>query len=190
MSSQKTYRYPLRIKAPKAYNLPRTEYAMSDESEFLAVTASIYLRGKSSRKPHDRPTIRSAQPDYYKFLSELFDPEPAGPQAAPRSCAASTQVASPISAGANKSAGCTRAGQWSRSRKARSGSAVTRSIGKCSRRSRPSRGSPRKVGLLIARVRLGIGLGLRLRLGLASRTNPPACLCRTVLTAAFWNRAA
>ena len=63
--------------APKAYNLPRTEYAMSSESEYFAVTASIYLRGKSSRKPHDRPTIRAAQPDYYKFLGELFDPEPA-----------------------------------------------------------------------------------------------------------------
>jgi hypothetical protein len=63
--------------APQAYNLPRTEYAMSSESEYFAVTASIYLRGKSSRKPHDRPTIRAAQPDYYKFLGELFDPEPA-----------------------------------------------------------------------------------------------------------------
>jgi hypothetical protein len=61
--------------APQAYNLPRTEYAMSSESEYFAVTASIYLRGKSSRKPHDRPTIRDAQPDYYKFLGELFDPE-------------------------------------------------------------------------------------------------------------------
>jgi len=63
--------------APQAYNLPRTEYAMSSETEYFAVTASIYLRGKSSRKPHDRPTIRAAQPDYYKFLGELFDPEPA-----------------------------------------------------------------------------------------------------------------
>jgi hypothetical protein len=63
--------------APRAYDLPRTEYAMSNESEFFAVTASIYLRGKSSRKPHDRRTIRAAQPDYYKFLGELFDPEPA-----------------------------------------------------------------------------------------------------------------
>lgn len=63
--------------APQAYNLPRTEYAMSSESEYFAVTASIYLRGKSSRKPHDRPTIRAAQPEYYKFLEELFDPEPA-----------------------------------------------------------------------------------------------------------------
>lgn len=42
----------------------------------LAATASMYLRGKSSRKPHDRRTIRAAQPDYYKFLDELFDPEP------------------------------------------------------------------------------------------------------------------
>jgi hypothetical protein len=63
--------------APRAYNLPKSEYAMSSESEFFAVTASIYLRGKSSRKPHDRRTIRGAQPDYYKFLGELFDPEPA-----------------------------------------------------------------------------------------------------------------
>ena len=40
-------------------------------------TGSIYLRGTSSRKPHDRPPIRAAQPEYYKFLGELFDPEPA-----------------------------------------------------------------------------------------------------------------
>ncbi len=64
--------------APRAYNLPRTEYAMSNEAEFFAVTGSIYLRGTSSRKPHDRPAIRAAQPDYYKFLGELFDPESAG----------------------------------------------------------------------------------------------------------------
>ena len=63
--------------APRAYNLPRTEYAMSNEREFFAVTGSIYLRGTSSRKPHDRTTIRAAQPEYYKFLGELFDPEPA-----------------------------------------------------------------------------------------------------------------
>ena len=63
--------------APRAYNLPRTEYAMSNEQEFFAVTGSIYLRGTSSRKPHDRTTIRATQPEYYKFLGELFDPEPA-----------------------------------------------------------------------------------------------------------------
>ena len=49
---------------------------MSNEREFFAVTGSIYLRGTSSRKPHDRTTIRATQPEYYKFLGELFDPEP------------------------------------------------------------------------------------------------------------------
>lgn len=65
--------------APRAYNLPKTEYAMSNEAEFFAVTGSIYLRGSSSRKPHDQATIRAAQPEYYKFLGDLFDPEPAQP---------------------------------------------------------------------------------------------------------------
>ena len=63
-------------KAPQAYNLPRTEYAMSSETEYFAVTASIYLRGKSRASPM---IVRrfEPQPDYYKFLGELFDPEPA-----------------------------------------------------------------------------------------------------------------
>ena len=62
--------------APQAYNLRRTEYAMSSESEYFAVTASIYLRGKSSRKPHDRPTIRAASPTTTSSLASCSTPNP------------------------------------------------------------------------------------------------------------------
>lgn len=56
---------------------------MSNELEFFAVTGSIYLRGTSSRKPHDRATIQAMQPEYFKFLGELFDPEPSDTRQTP-----------------------------------------------------------------------------------------------------------
>ena len=60
-----------------AYEWDKDEYFLSDCQEFFAVTGSIYLRGKIGRPPHDRPVIRKAQPDYYRFLGAMFDPEPA-----------------------------------------------------------------------------------------------------------------
>lgn len=54
------------------YRLSRSEYFLSNEREFFAVTASIYLHGSIERAPFDRRRIQSTQPLYWKFLEGLF----------------------------------------------------------------------------------------------------------------------
>jgi len=65
--------------ATRSYGLSSNEYFLSNESEFFAVTASISLRGRSSRLPHTRQILKAVQPDYYKLLGAMFDPKPADP---------------------------------------------------------------------------------------------------------------
>jgi hypothetical protein len=58
---------------------PKEEYAMKSPQEFFAVTASVFLAGKSPlHEPHTRAQLKEKMPKYYKFLVELFgfDPEP------------------------------------------------------------------------------------------------------------------
>ena len=62
--------------ATQAYGLPDSEYFLTNDSEFFAVTTSIYLRGKSSHLPHTRQILKAVQPEYYKFLKATFDPQP------------------------------------------------------------------------------------------------------------------
>lgn len=66
------------------YHLSPTEYFLTNPQEFLAVTGSIYLHGSIPRAPSTREAIREAQPDYYRFLSRLFDPptDPTPPESA------------------------------------------------------------------------------------------------------------
>ncbi len=54
------------------YRMNKSEYFLSNEKEFFAVTASIYLYGAIKRPPFDRKTIQSTQPLYWKFLEGLF----------------------------------------------------------------------------------------------------------------------
>jgi hypothetical protein len=54
------------------YRMKKSEYFLSNEKEFFAVTASIYLYGSIKRPPFDRKTIESTQPLYWKFLEGLF----------------------------------------------------------------------------------------------------------------------
>lgn len=56
----------------KAY--PADAYLMTNEKEFFAVTASVFLSGKDG--PVDRAQIRQAQPDYYRYLVWLFGFDP------------------------------------------------------------------------------------------------------------------
>lgn len=56
----------------KAY--PADAYLMTNEREFFAVTASVFLSGKDG--PVDRAQIREAQPDYYRYLVWLFGFDP------------------------------------------------------------------------------------------------------------------
>ena len=60
--------------------LPKESYALKNPMEFFAVTASIFLAGKSEfHDPKSRETLKEKMPDYYKYLVGVFgfDPEPA-----------------------------------------------------------------------------------------------------------------
>jgi hypothetical protein len=52
-------------------------YALTNEREFFAVTASIFLFGKDSgHEPFTRQSLKEKQPDYYKYLVGLFGVDP------------------------------------------------------------------------------------------------------------------
>jgi hypothetical protein len=52
-------------------------YALTNEREFFAVTASIFLYGKdSAHEPFTRADLKEKQPDYYKYLVGLFGFDP------------------------------------------------------------------------------------------------------------------
>ncbi len=54
-------------------------YALSNEREFFAVTASIFLYGSDiQNEPFTRVQLKEKQPDYYKYLVWLFGFEPGG----------------------------------------------------------------------------------------------------------------
>ena len=53
--------------------LPKDTYALKNDREFFAVTASIFLAGKELvHDPKTRAELKEKMPDYYKFLVELF----------------------------------------------------------------------------------------------------------------------
>jgi hypothetical protein len=59
--------------------LPKDAYALKNHAEFFAVTASIFLAGKSDfQEPKSRQVLKEKMPDYYKYLVGIFgfDPEP------------------------------------------------------------------------------------------------------------------
>jgi len=57
--------------------LPKETYALKNDREFFAVTASIFLAGKESvHDPKTRAELKEKMPDYYKFLVELFGFDP------------------------------------------------------------------------------------------------------------------
>ena len=68
----------------KAKNLlPKETYALKNDREFFAVTASIFLAGKESiHDPKTRASLKEKMPDYYKYLVELFGFDPDPPAAA------------------------------------------------------------------------------------------------------------
>ncbi len=65
--------------------LPKDTYALKDQKEFFAVTASIFLAGKDDvHEPSTRAKLKEKMPDYYKYLVGVFgfDPDaPSGPVA-------------------------------------------------------------------------------------------------------------
>ena len=57
----------------KRYEGTNGAYFLLNAHEFFAVTATVFLYGKLPRnRPYARSEIRTAQPDYYKFLAKLF----------------------------------------------------------------------------------------------------------------------
>ena len=66
--------------------LPKEAYALKNPMEFFAVTASIFLAGKSEfHDPKTREALKEKMPDYYKYLVGVFgfDPDPAAASAGP-----------------------------------------------------------------------------------------------------------
>lgn len=60
----------------------KKQYALFNQQEFFAVTASVFLAGKESmHEPKTRAVLKEKMPDYYKYLVELFgfDPDPSLP---------------------------------------------------------------------------------------------------------------
>jgi hypothetical protein len=53
---------------------PSDQHLMSNEREFFAVTASVFLSGKDG--PLTRAEIKTKQPDYYKYLKWLLEYDP------------------------------------------------------------------------------------------------------------------
>jgi hypothetical protein len=53
---------------------PSDQYLMTNEREFFAVTASVFLSGKDGSLT--RAEIKTKQPDYYKYLRWLFEYDP------------------------------------------------------------------------------------------------------------------
>jgi hypothetical protein len=66
--------------------LPKDTYALKNHMEFFAVTASIFLAGKSDlHEPSTRAKLKEKMPDYYKYLVGVFgfDPEPEAASSGP-----------------------------------------------------------------------------------------------------------
>jgi hypothetical protein len=60
------------FQAGKTY-WPSDSYMLSNNREFFAVTASVYLFGDIDRPPFSRAELRSKQPHFYQWLAALFD---------------------------------------------------------------------------------------------------------------------
>ncbi|ACB96865.1 hypothetical protein [Beijerinckia indica] len=52
---------------------PAGSYLLTNNREFFAVTASVYLSGNIPRPPYSRAELHSKQPLYYQWLAKLFD---------------------------------------------------------------------------------------------------------------------
>jgi hypothetical protein len=57
-------------------------YLLTNEREYFAVTASVFLYGKDG--PLTRSDLKQTQPDYYKYLARLFEHDPDGVPVASR----------------------------------------------------------------------------------------------------------
>jgi hypothetical protein len=57
---------------------PQDAYLLTNQNEFFAVTASVFLYGKETGPPFSRSNLKEKQPDYYSSLERLFELDPDG----------------------------------------------------------------------------------------------------------------
>ena len=62
--------------AKKKDLFPEGSYFLANEQEFFAVTASILLSGSETIEPFSRDKIKEKLPDYYRYLTWLFELDP------------------------------------------------------------------------------------------------------------------
>ena len=55
---------------------PSDAYLLTNEKEFFAVTASVFLYGRDDKEPFTRSKLKEKQPDYFKYLVWLFGFDP------------------------------------------------------------------------------------------------------------------
>jgi hypothetical protein len=58
-------------------------YLLTNDREFFAVTASVFLFGKDGQEPFTREKIKKTQPEYYQWLVWLFGFDPDKPTLPP-----------------------------------------------------------------------------------------------------------
>ncbi len=70
--------------AKRTATFGKDAYALKNNREFFAVTASIFLVGKDSvHEPYTRAKLKEQMPDYYKYLVGVFGFDPEASAATP-----------------------------------------------------------------------------------------------------------
>ncbi len=57
---------------------PADAHLLTNQKEFFAVTASLFLYGKDNQEPFTRSNLKQKQPDYFNYLVWLFGFDPDG----------------------------------------------------------------------------------------------------------------
>ncbi len=62
-----------RAEALTRHAWPKTALMLQSDTDYFALTASAYLYGAITREPYSRADLRQTQPQYYRWLAQLFD---------------------------------------------------------------------------------------------------------------------
>ncbi|MDR3508890.1 MAG: hypothetical protein P4L64_13425 [Caulobacteraceae bacterium] len=52
---------------------PKTALMLQSDADYFALTGAVYLYGAITREPYTRANLRQSQPQYYRWLADLFD---------------------------------------------------------------------------------------------------------------------
>jgi len=61
------------VQAQTAHKWPKSAMMLQSDADYFGLTASTYLWGASTREPYSRQKLRQTQPDYYRWLAQMFD---------------------------------------------------------------------------------------------------------------------